>query len=70
MYLYRVYESILVREEGGRVACPFCGEVVQVQWDPEGYPILLDPCPHLAGAEWDGEPGRGEFLAVSDEPLW
>lgn len=53
---------MVAREEGGKVACPLCGQVAEVDWETlEGAPLLYDACPHLQGAEWEGEPGQARF---------
>jgi hypothetical protein len=67
--------SRLVRGQGGKVVCPFCGreatyEVEEVRTDyGTGWVALCeDKCHHLAAGEWDVfQDGSVEIVAYSED---
>lgn len=47
--------------------CPVCGATIPFVVDPdELYPVLDNPCPHLAGAEYEITTDGIEFLVDID----
>lgn len=50
--------------QDSELICPVCGATIPFVVDPdELYPLLDNPCPHLAGAEYEISDGKVEFLA-------